>query len=155
MPERSTRLGILVGVDGSSCSKTAVRWAAAEAAIHRVPLTVVHVLHTPDAGWSGWGLSTAPMPADFSERQQEYARQVIADAIATIGQNTGDKPPLHIAGEVLLSPVIPTLVDLAKDAQMIVVGSRGMHGVRRFVQSSVPNAVSHAARRNVLIVATD
>jgi nucleotide-binding universal stress UspA family protein len=41
------------------------------------------------------------------------------------------------------------------DAQMIVVGSRGMHGVRRFVQSSVPNAVSHAAHRNVLIVATD
>jgi nucleotide-binding universal stress UspA family protein len=49
------------------------------------------------------------------------------------------------------------LIEIADeiDAQMIVVGSRGMHGVRRFVQSSVPNAVSHAAHRNVLIVATD
>lgn len=40
-------------------------------------------------------------------------------------------------------------------ASMIVVGSRGMHGAKRFVLGSVPNAISHKARCNVLIVSTD
>ena len=39
------------------------------------------------------------------------------------------------------------------DAQMIVVGNRGMRGLQR-VLGSVPNSVSHAAHRTVLIVAT-
>ena len=39
-------------------------------------------------------------------------------------------------------------------ASLIVVGSRGMHGVKR-VLGSVPNKVSHGARCSVLIVSTD
>ena len=38
---------------------------------------------------------------------------------------------------------------------MIVVGSKGMHSAKRFVLGNVPNKVSHHARCNVLIVATD
>jgi nucleotide-binding universal stress UspA family protein len=41
------------------------------------------------------------------------------------------------------------------EADLIVVGSRGMHGAKRLVLGSVPNSVSHRARCNVLIVATD
>ena len=41
------------------------------------------------------------------------------------------------------------------DATMIVVGSKGMHGARRLTLGNVPNKVSHHARCNVLIVATD
>jgi len=41
------------------------------------------------------------------------------------------------------------------DASLIVVGNKGMHGARRFVMGNVPNKVSHQARCNVLIVATD
>ena len=40
-------------------------------------------------------------------------------------------------------------------ATMIVVGSKGMHGARRLALGNVPNKVSHQARCNVLIVATD
>jgi ubiquinone biosynthesis protein len=40
-------------------------------------------------------------------------------------------------------------------ASMIVVGSKGMHGARRLALGNVPNKVSHHARCNVLIVATD
>jgi nucleotide-binding universal stress UspA family protein len=42
----------------------------------------------------------------------------------------------------------------AASADLIVIGNRGMHGVSR-VLGSVPNKVSHRARCNVLIVATD
>ena len=41
------------------------------------------------------------------------------------------------------------------NATMIVVGSKGMHGARRLALGNVPNKVSHQARCNVLIVATD
>lgn len=41
------------------------------------------------------------------------------------------------------------------NATMIVVGSKGMHGARRLALGNVPNKVSHRARCNVLIVATD
>jgi nucleotide-binding universal stress UspA family protein len=48
------------------------------------------------------------------------------------------------------------LVQIAdeQDAQMIVVGNRGMTGARR-VLGSVPNRVSHHAHCDVLIVTTD
>ena len=41
------------------------------------------------------------------------------------------------------------------DADMIVVGNKGMHSASRFVLGNVPNNVSHRARCNVLIVSTD
>ncbi|HXR28158.1 MAG TPA: universal stress protein, partial [Solirubrobacteraceae bacterium] len=49
------------------------------------------------------------------------------------------------------------LLDVAADvgASLIVVGSQGMHGAKRFTLGSVPNKVSHQARCNVLIVSTD
>jgi hypothetical protein len=56
MPERLTRLGILVGVDGSANSEEAVRWAADEAVMRNIPLALVHVLPTPEGGWQGWGV---------------------------------------------------------------------------------------------------
>ena len=49
------------------------------------------------------------------------------------------------------------LIEVAEQvgATLIVVGNRGMHSARRFVLGNVPNKVSHRARCNVLIVATD
>jgi nucleotide-binding universal stress UspA family protein len=43
---------------------------------------------------------------------------------------------------------------VAEQAQMIMVGNKGMTGARRML-GSVPNRVSHQARCDVLIVATD
>ena len=48
------------------------------------------------------------------------------------------------------------ILDVAeeRDADLIVVGSKGMTGARRFVLGSVPNKVSHHAPCAVLIVRT-
>jgi nucleotide-binding universal stress UspA family protein len=43
--------GIVVGVDGSAAALGAVRWAAADAALRNVPLTLVHVV---DAALPEW-----------------------------------------------------------------------------------------------------
>ena len=41
MPAYPTGRGIVVGVDGSSASTAAVQWAARDAALHNVSLTIV------------------------------------------------------------------------------------------------------------------
>jgi nucleotide-binding universal stress UspA family protein len=48
------------------------------------------------------------------------------------------------------------LLDSAKraDAAMVVVGSKGMHGMDRLTLGSVPNQISHSGLCNVLIVYT-
>jgi nucleotide-binding universal stress UspA family protein len=48
------------------------------------------------------------------------------------------------------------ILDVAeeKNADLIVVGNKGMTGARRFLLGSVPNKVSHHAPCNVMIVRT-
>jgi nucleotide-binding universal stress UspA family protein len=50
--------------------------------------------------------------------------------------------------EVLLS------VAAEQDADLIVVGNRGMQGAARFLLGSVPNRIAHHANCSVLIVQT-
>jgi nucleotide-binding universal stress UspA family protein len=51
MSKLSTRPGIVVGVDGSSGSKVAVQWAARDAELRNVPLTLLHVLPAIAGTW--------------------------------------------------------------------------------------------------------
>ncbi len=155
MPERLTRLGILVGVDGSSDSDAAVQWAADEAVMRKIPLTLVHVLPTPEDGWQAWGLSTTPLPADFGKLQERHARQVIDDALKIIHDSTAGHGRPTINSEVLFSPVVPTLVDLAKDAEMVVVGGQGQSAVRRLLLGSVTTGLIHHAQCPVAVIHRD
>ena len=57
MSKPTTHPGIVVGVDGSPASKVAVQWAARDAELRSVPLTLVHVLTATAGTWLG-----APLP---------------------------------------------------------------------------------------------
>ena len=48
MSESTMHHGILVGVDGSPPSKVAVDWAAREALLRGLPLTMVHIIPSPN-----------------------------------------------------------------------------------------------------------
>ena len=60
MSSHAMNPGVVVGVDGSSSSKRAVQWAAHEARMRNVPLTLVHVVVTPSWGPAPWLLSNPP-----------------------------------------------------------------------------------------------
>jgi len=152
MSERLTPLGILVGVDGSTDSEAAVRWAADEAVMRNIPLTLVHVLPTPEGGWQAWGLSTTPLPADLEKLDEQHAWQVIEDALSIITDSATDDSSLTINSEVLRAPVVPTLVDLAKDAAMIVVGSHGQSAFRRLLLGSVTTGLIQHAHCPVAVI---
>ena len=63
MSKPSTHPGIVVGVDGSPASKIAVQWAARDAELRNVPLTLVHVLTATAGRWRG-----TPLPPSVDER---------------------------------------------------------------------------------------
>ena len=110
---------ILVGVDGSAFTTAAVRWAAREAQMRNVALTIVHVLPIPLQGWTGW----AYMPTKVGPHQKKKGYEIIDDA-ARIARDT-TVGPLQINTQMLFSRAVPTLIELTKDAQIMVVGSHG------------------------------
>src|SRR6201997_2706418 len=135
------RRPILVGVDGSAAALGAVRWAAHDAALRDVPLTLVHVVDAPVPGWL-----QVPSPAGFRQWQEKRAREFIESAIKVAEESTGERGPVSIDSKVFYSATVPTLVGLSKEVEMVVVGYRGHGGVlvRTFLGSVSSGLVYHA-----------
>jgi len=131
--------GIVVGVDGSPASKIAVDWAARDAAMRNVALTLVHVANGVVAPWS-----EAQLPTGFGEWQQQRGRQFIDDAIRIAAEATIETGPVRVKTEMYYSATIPTLVDLSKEAGMIVVGSRGQGAFGSLLGSVSAGLANHA-----------
>lgn len=148
MTSQDMHRGILAGVDGSAPSNAAVRWAAREAAMRNVPLILVHARTTPTAGVEmTWPV--LPVPEDLAQRQEEEARQVIADAVNLA---ESELESARIDTKVIFAAPIPTLVDLSKDVDMIAVGCRGQGALARTLLGSVSTALVHHAHCPVAVI---
>lgn len=140
---------IVVGTDGSDTAKRAVDEAArlAEATggrLHIVaayePLRGAKIVGAPEGAQKVWEVKPdASVQGVISEAESDARIKGLEVETHTV---TGDPADalLEIADK--------------QNADLIVVGNRGMHGVGR-VLGSVPNKVSHRAGCNVLIVATE
>lgn len=143
-----TRRGVIVGVDGSPPSNAAINWAAREAALHKVPLTVVHVLQSP--AMIGW---TDPLALPgYAQWQETRGHDVLREATQLAEVVTSGVGSVDIGSELLFGPAIPTLIDLSKDAHMLVVGCRGLKAVGRTLLGSVSSALVHHARCPVAVI---
>jgi nucleotide-binding universal stress UspA family protein len=146
MSGHSAHLGVVVGVDGSASSTMAVRWAAREATMRNVPLTLVHV-SSPLAVWP-----PVPVPAELERRHQEDARQVITEAIKAAEDSVREGNRPHIDSELVCAAPVPTFIDLSKEAQMMVVGCRGRDMLQRTLLGSVSNGLVQHARCPVAVI---
>lgn len=140
--------GIVVGVDGSPFATRAIRWAARDAEMRDTTLRIVTVA-TPVMGT--W-LAT-PVPADVVEWQDESAGQIIDDAVTVAKEATSGA--LKVSSEILSAAPVPTLTELSKSAQMIVVGSRGRGGLARTLLGSVSMGLVHHAHCPVAVIHGD
>jgi nucleotide-binding universal stress UspA family protein len=154
MPYPAKDLGIVVGVDGSSSSETAIRWATREATMRNAPLTLVHVVVTPAWGPTPWLLADTPLPVPAEEDPalEEAGRKIIAEAIKIAQASALDETLPEIKSELFFSVPVSTLVNLSEQAQMVVVGSRGRNAMSRVLLGSVSNGLLHHAHCPVAVI---
>lgn len=133
--------GIIVGVDGSPESDAAVCWAACDAVLRELPLTLVHVESPAAETWS-----QAPMLEESPAEQQAEGRGLLEHAARLARDAVAGTAGIHITGDLLSSPTpVPTLVEQSKETALIVVGSRGRGALSRSILGSVSaGLISHA-----------
>jgi len=144
---------IVVGTDGSATAEAAVRQAAELAQLCGSRLTVVSayrpVTTAASLAMAGAGLGMLDM-AELVERQRQDAEESLEHAVMALGGNilpaTAARP--GDPADVLLT------VAAEVDADLIVLGNRGMRGTQRFLLGSVPSRVAHHAPCSVLIAHT-
>ncbi|HVT67976.1 MAG TPA: universal stress protein [Trebonia sp.] len=144
MPAGSS--GIVVGVDGSGDSAQALRWAAREAALRQVPLTVITV-HQPVVGYIG-GVLDYPQEHSLTARLRDDVREQVDEVIDRLG----DTVPPQVNVDVVTGSPAEELLAAAKDAELLVVGSRGAGGFARLVMGSVSAQVSQHADCPVVVI---
>jgi len=142
--------GIVVGVDGSPSSDAAVEWAAQDAEMRKVALTLVHIVTPVVPTASSW--SAIAIPADYSRLQEDHARDVLERAHNAAAPAVSPGRASQIHTEALYGPVVPTLVDFAERADLMVVGCRGLGAVDRALLGSVSSGLVHHARCPVAVI---
>jgi nucleotide-binding universal stress UspA family protein len=142
---------IVVGTDGSATAAIAVEHAAALAAASGGELLIVTAFQ-PDR---------APEVADdvpddlrWTITDSAVAEEHVSKAAVTAAARGVASERIHVISEPGDPADALVSVAEARGADVIVVGSKGMHSASRFLLGSVPNKVSHHAPCDVLIVRT-
>jgi nucleotide-binding universal stress UspA family protein len=138
--------GILVGVDGSGHSQRALEWAMNEAAIRHTPLTVLTV-HPAIVGYFG-GVVTTPGDLELTEKAQAAVKEEADKVLSSL-----DGPhPESVTVKAVHGFPVEELIEASKDADMIVLGSRGVGGFTRMLLGSTAGQVVQHAHCPVLII---
>ena len=138
--------GILVGVDGSGHSQRALEWAAKEATLRHVPLTVLTV-HETIRGYFGTA-AIIPRDAELTEKAREAAQAEVEKVLDGLGESR----PESVTVKAVNGFPVEELIKAGHDADMIVLGSRGAGGFTQLMLGSVTSQVAHHATCPVLIV---
>ncbi|HEU5085407.1 MAG TPA: universal stress protein [Acidimicrobiales bacterium] len=133
---------IVVGVDGSPASVRALQQAVGLAAALGAEVDAVH-------SWlvSYGATELSMMPAVPSTELQAAAEQTLAEAVAAV-----DAKGVTVNRIVIEGDAASTLLDAARGADMLVVGSRGHGGFVGLLLGSVSHKVIHHAPCPVLVV---
>lgn len=147
MSEHDVRHGIVVGVDGSPASDTAVTWAARDAVLRGVRLTLVHAL--PGAMSPVW-LDVA-LPQDYWDYQDQQGQEVL-DAAHRVATEAAGNGSLTIVGKAVPGHAVATLIDYSRRADLVVVGSRGLGKWGRRLLGSVSSSLAQHAHGPVAVI---
>jgi nucleotide-binding universal stress UspA family protein len=141
---------ILVGVDASDASIEALRRAAEEARWRSASLEVVYVFSPPQQ------VTAFPvLPEHGSDKADVESRRAKAtEELGTwLEEVDVDLDDLEVEWSVLAShKTASALVDRSKDADMVVVGSRGRGGFKGLRLGSTSEQVTRHARCPVLVI---
>jgi nucleotide-binding universal stress UspA family protein len=140
-----TNAAIIVGVDGSPSANAAIGWAARAAAMRNSTLTLVYAA----APVMGMGFAT-PFPLGVTEWQLELGQQIVDDAVQLVKESTNGSS--KITCELMSESTVPALVQMSREAQMVVVGCRGRGALQRSLLGSVSMGLVHRAHCPVAVI---
>ncbi|OBJ51053.1 universal stress protein [Mycobacterium asiaticum] len=140
-------LGILVGVDGSPASNAAVVWATRSAELRNLPLTLVHVVNTDVATWP-----PMPYPDTWALWQEDQGRKVLTESVKIAREAALSDRRLTIHSELVYATPVSTIVEMSREAQLLVVGSSGRGTVARLLLGSVSSSVVRHAGCPVAVI---
>ncbi|WP_329267855.1 universal stress protein [Streptomyces sp. NBC_01451] len=132
---------VVVGLDGSAESRAAAEWAAREAKRRFLPLRLVHVRETVPAPMTLAPLLGAPPAEDRWDIPRGAAEEL-----------RSRHPGLDVTVDQVPGRPADVLTEAAKDAVLLVLGSRGLGGVGGFLVGSVGQAVVAHAEQPVVLV---
>ena len=134
---------IVVGVDGSDQSQAALRWAAREADLRDADLAVVLV----------WDLFNQHHVDGSKKFDPSYDGTDAEAALQAIVERTlGTERAASVDRRAVCEVPAPGLLDAAKEADLLVVGARGLGGFRGLLLGSVSQQVLHHATGPVAVV---
>lgn len=145
---------IVVGVDGSASSRAALRFALEEAQLRGATLVAVSAWRLPLSEVPGpflLELPPTPMPA-LDELQADLGSRVEATLDAALRDTAGAEPAVRIERVVVEDAAAHALIDAARGADMLVVGSRGHGGFPGLLLGSVSGQCVHHAPCPVVVV---
>ncbi len=135
---------ILVGVDGSPHGEAALDFAAEEASLRGAGLLVICAWEIP--------MVIDPMaayPGEWFERMQQDADGLVKAAVARVKKS---HPGMLCEGKAIEGHPAVVLLEEAKNADMIVLGSHGRGEFASLLLGSVAQQVIHHAACPVVVV---
>jgi len=150
------RPAIVVGVDGSTGAREALRWALAEGRLRNSPVRVVHAWTVGYIGagvdgygaWSGALGAYTSLGTDLNDLHRA-AEDLLEQAIAEVGE---ESEGVEIERLVVQGTPSEVLVHAAAPSDLLVVGSRGHGGFLGLMLGSVSQQCVHHARCPVVVV---
>ncbi|MEU4236777.1 universal stress protein [Actinoplanes sp. NPDC026619] len=134
---------VIVGADGTDCSKAAVRWAAREANRLGLPLRVTHAFD-----WE-WREARYDMSHDYLDHARTMAEGITSNAVYEARIAVDD---LEVEGDPVVGNPAPRLLADSEDARLMVLGSRGRGGFGSLLLGSVSQRVATHAKCSVVVI---
>ena len=140
---------IVVGVDSSDGAKAALRFALEEATLRGARLRAVHAWRFAPTGVPGMEAGSQPM---LGVELADLQRSVEAAFEATLREAIPDPGGVDVERRLVEGTAAATLVEESRNADLLVVGSRGLGGFRGLLLGSIGQQVAHHAACPVVIV---
>ena len=139
---------MVVGVDDSPASRAAVAWAARDASRRGRNITLVHVLPTAEAGeWMD-----VPVAEGYLAARKERGRELLDEALLRVTEAAGAGSAVDVESQLVVDSTVPALVHFSKDAEMVVVGCRGLGTLTGVLLGSVSRGLLHHAHCPVAVI---
>ena len=141
-PNTPNYLGrVVVGVDGGDASARALAWAADEAELHGIELTIVHAWTYPYAGMGA-----------HADRVQEVMRCEATNLLDRSVSAARLRCSTTINAELIESGPAAALLGAVRDRDLLVVGSRGRGPLRSALFGSTTNSLLETSPVSIVVV---